>query len=506
MKVQHKTSIITLFLTFFLAFSSFAQSPDNWFNLDPDQDGINGVSTERTYQELLKGRSAKEVIVAVIDGGVDPQHEDLKDVMWKNPKEIPGNGIDDDQNGYVDDIFGWNFIGGKDGENVHHDTYELTRIVGEMEKKFANVKPTELSGSQREEYSKYLTYKKDIDENLEKASAQVAQYDQILTYVNFAIKMAKEAIGDAPITKETIDQLDEAKYGMVKAFFDQLLPQMGDFEGNIDDLESLIVNDLEEALEHEKDKVEYGYNTDFNPRTIVKDNYQDKTERFYGNPDVKGPDAFHGTHVAGIIAANRSNDVGIKGVANHVRIMAVRAVPDGDERDKDVANAIRYAVDNGAQIINMSFGKGYSPDEIEVEKAIKYAEKKNVLLVHAAGNDGQNNDETDNFPNATFEKKKGLFSKKKATNWIEVGALNWRGGEDMVAGFSNYGKRKVDVFAPGQEILSTAPDGAYKEASGTSMASPVVAGVAAVIKSYFPELKAKEIKEILDPQCPSLRR
>ncbi len=496
MKVFRKAPLI-LALFLILTISLGAQAPENWFNLDPEQDGINGVSTERTYMELLKGRSSQQVIVAVIDGGVDPEHEDLKDVMWKNPGEIPGNGIDDDQNGYIDDVYGWNFIGGKDGENVHHDTYELTRIVGAMEKKYENANPAEMNTSEKEDFALYLTYKKEVDEKRENASAQVAQFDQILTYVNFAIKMAKEAIGDAPITPELLDTLDDTKYGMVKAFFDQLLPQMGHFEGNIDDLEQLIVNDLQEALDHEKNKVDYGYNPEYNPRSIVGDNYEDKSERYYGNADVKGPDAFHGTHVAGIIAAKRGNDIGINGVADNVLIMAVRAVPDGDERDKDVANAIRYAVDNGAHIINMSFGKGYSPEEIEVEKAIKYAAKNNVLLVHAAGNAGQNNDENDNFPNAIFNHKRGLFGKKKANNWIEVGALNWRGGEDMVASFSNYGQENVDVFAPGQEIYSTAPDGAYKEASGTSMAAPVVSGVAAVLKSYFPDLKAKDLKEIL---------
>ncbi|MDH3652351.1 MAG: S8 family serine peptidase, partial [Saprospiraceae bacterium] len=198
-----------------------------------------------------------------------------------------------------------------------------------------------------------------------------------------------------------------------------------------------------------------------------------------------------------IIAANRSNEVGMKGVAEHVKIMAIRAVPDGDERDKDVANAIRYAVDNGASIINMSFGKGFSPHELEVEKAIKYAEKKDVLLVHAAGNSSQDNDVEPNFPNGRYDKKRGLFGKKTAKNWIEVGALSWEKDENMVASFSNYGQLNVDLFAPGHEIYSTAPDGNYQAASGTSMASPVVAGVAAIIRAHFPNLKAKEVKSIL---------
>ena len=472
-------------------------APENWFNLDPQKDYVNGVSSDLLHAEILSQRSARQVIVAVIDGGVDPLHEDLKDKMWVNPGEIAGNGIDDDENGYIDDIYGWNFIGGSGGQNVHHDSYELTRIVGQMGKKYEDVNPATLSGEEKEEYAKYLTYKKDIDKELAKASEKVEQFDQILTYITFALKMSREALGDKPITKENIDALDDGEFGMVKGFFDQLLPQLGDFDGNIDDLEKLIVKDMEEALEHEKNKVDYGYNVDFNPRDIVNDDYTNVRERFYGNADVKGPDAFHGTHVAGIIAANRNNDLGMKGVAEHVKIMAIRAVPDGDERDKDVANAIRYAVDNGASIINMSFGKGFSPDELEVEKAIKYAEKKDVLLVHAAGNASQDNDAEPNFPNARYDIKRGLFGRKKAKNWIEVGALSWEKEEDMVATFSNYGQENVDLFAPGHEIYSTAPDGAYEAASGTSMASPVVAGVAAIVRAHFPKLKAKEVKEIL---------
>ena len=479
--------------------SIFAQTmaPDNWFNLDPDHDQVYGVSSDRLHQELLFDIEPTPVIVAVIDGGVDPDHEDLKDKMWINEDEIAGNGIDDDKNGYVDDVHGWNFIGGSDGENVHHDTYELTRIVGALSRKYENINPNKLSGPEKNEYAKYLTYKEDVDEALDKASEQVEQFDQILTYINFALKMSREALGDKPITKANVDALDEEKFSMVKSFFDQLLPQLGNFEGNLDDLEKLIVADLEEALEHEKNKVDYGYNLNYNPRSIVDDNYADVNERFYGNNDVKGPDAFHGTHVAGIIAANRKNDVGIKGIAEHVKIMAIRAVPDGDERDKDVANAIRYAVDNGAKVVNMSFGKGFSPNEAEVEKAIKYAEKRDVLLIHAAGNSSQDNDVEPNYPNGKYDHKRGLFGRKKAKNWIEVGALSWEPGEDAVASFSNYGKKNVDVFAPGHEINSTAPDGAYEVASGTSMAAPVVAGVAAIVRAHFPELKAEEVKEVI---------
>lgn len=497
MKTKQLSLLVTLCVTANLSVLAQPMAPENWFNLDPERDNIYGVSTERTYLELLKDKARQTVVVAVIDGGVDPEHEDLKNVMWKNPGEIQGNGIDDDMNGYVDDVYGWNFIGGKDGKNVHHDTYEQTRIVAKLEKRFGQINPSQVSKNDKEQYNRYITLKEDIDKKKEQAKADLAQYEQILSFIKAALSQAKQALGDLPVTQENVDKLDGQKYGMVKGFFAQLLPQMEDFEGNVDDLEGLLVGDYEQAVEDERNKVEYSYNLEFDPRQIVGDDYSNIREKHYGNPDVKGPDAFHGTHVAGIIAADRTNDIGIKGVADNVKIMAIRAVPDGDERDKDVANAIRYAVDNGAHIINMSFGKGYSPDEKEVERAIRYAEKNNVLLVHAAGNSSDDNDTEPNFPNVTYDKKKGLFSKKRAANWIEVGALSYERGVDMVATFSNYGQENVDLFAPGHMIYSTAPDGHYKDASGTSMASPVVSGVAAVIKSHFPDISAKELKTIL---------
>jgi subtilisin family serine protease len=482
------------------AFKSLqAQSnlPDNWFNLDLATDKMLGVSSDKTYNELLKGKSGRTIVVAVIDGGVDPHHEDLKDVMWVNPGEIADNGIDDDQNGYIDDIYGWNFIGGTNGKNVHYDTYELTRVVQDMEKRYEAKNPDDLSDKEKKEYAKYLSYKKDIESQLDKANKNLAKYEQILTYVNFAMQMAKEALGEEAISQSSVDSLDDSKYGMVKSFLQDILPQLGTFDGNIDDLQVLISKDLQEALNHEKQKVDYGYNISFDPRNIVQDNYKNVSEKFYGNNDVKGPDAFHGTHVAGIIGAKRDNQIGINGVSKNVRIMAIRAVPDGDERDKDVANAILYAVDNGASIINMSFGKGFSPDEKQVEKAIKYAQKKDVLIVHAAGNSNQDNDVESNYPNAQFDIKHGLFSRKKATNWVEVGASTWMNDENLVASFSNYGRSKVDIFAPGHEIYSTAPDSKYEAASGTSMAAPVVSGVASILRAYFPEKSAKAIRNII---------
>ena len=289
---------------------------------------------------------------------------------------------------------------------------------------------------------------------------------------------------------------------MSKGIMSKLVESVGDQE-SVAKMREDLDEQLKSEIERYEGKAKFQYNPDLDTRKdIVKDDYANPDDRNYGNSDVKGPDAFHGTHVAGIIGAIRDNNKGIKGVADNVRIMSVRCVPDGDERDKDVANAIRYAVDNGATVVNMSFGKSYSWDKNAVDRAVKYAADHDVLLVHAAGNDAKNND-TDhtNFPTPNFERKslwQRWFGKKRATNWIEVGALSWKTEDKSVAGFSNYGQTNVDVFSPGVDIYSTAPDGKYQNASGTSMASPVTAGVAAMIRSYFPELTAEQVKECIE--------
>jgi subtilisin family serine protease len=238
-------------------------------------------------------------------------------------------------------------------------------------------------------------------------------------------------------------------------------------------------------------KLKYHLNPEYNSRSIVGDDYQNVKEKGYGNNDVTGTFAEHGTHVAGIIAANRTNNLGIKGIADNVRIMVIRAVPNGDERDKDVANAIYYAVENGARVINMSFGKDYSPHKEAVDAAVKYAEDKGVLLVHGAGNDGKNIDDADNYPT------REISTKKVANNWLEVGASSWGDAARFVGDFSNYGKKSVDVFAPGVDVYSTIPRHGYKSNSGTSMAAPVTAGVGALLLSYFPELTAEQVRDII---------
>lgn len=475
-----------MLLVYGLAWAQPAEAPKNWFHLNQAADGYPGVSSDMLYNDLLKDSKGAPVIVAVIDGGVDYEHEDLDDVMWVNEDEIPGNGVDDDKNGYVDDIYGWNFIGGADGENVHYDNLEVTRLYRKYKDRYENVDREDLPKKEREQYDQWQEYEEEVTQKREEMEQQAALYGGIYE----AVQNLKEKIGKKEITLEDVrnfetdDQLLQRSAMVVS----NMMAQGNSFES--------IIGDLEEAYDYFNSQYEYYYNPEFDSRHIVGDDYDDPTERYYGNPDVKGPDARHGTHVAGIIGAERHNDIGIDGVANNVKIMALRVVPDGDERDKDVANAIIYAVDNGAKVINMSFGKGYSPYKKVVDDAVKYARKKDVLLVHAAGNDGQQNFEDNNYPNDRFAKK-GLFGPRYADNWIEVGAVNWKGGENIAADFSNYSADNVDVFAPGVDIYSTVPEDKYEALPGTSMASPMVAGVAAVLRSYFPDLSAEQVKEII---------
>lgn len=462
------------------AFFVNAQAPENWYNLDKSTDNVQGVSSEKAYKELLQGKESSTVVVAIIDSGVDEEHEDLKDVMWINEDEIAGNGIDDDKNGYIDDIYGWNFIGGKDGKHVGKDSYELTRVYTYLKNKKRNKKEEARYKKIREEFDSKVT-----------GMQQSMQETQAIYGV---VTSLMEALDGKPMTSENVKAIEAKgdKITMAKQLFAAVfVPQLETPNDTIPGEE--IVAQLEGALNYYTDALEYGYNEEFNPRDIVGDNYMKSKEKSYGNNDITGPDARHGTHVAGIVGAVRTNDLGNKGVADNVRLMAIRAVPDGDERDKDVANAIIYAVDNGAKVINMSFGKAYAFDKKAVDKAVKYAERKGVLLVHAAGNSSLNTDVESNYPNKYCKDN----TSKPYSNWLEVGALSWKGGADAPATFSNYGKRNVDVFAPGVDIYATVPGSEYEALSGTSMASPVTAGVAALVWSYYPTLTVKELRKCL---------
>ncbi len=493
-------NIIFLMVFILVGHLNAQHPPKDWYHNDPVTSEYQGIGTYKAYEELLKNRSSVPVVVAVIDSGVDVEHEDLATNMWVNAGEIPNNGVDDDNNGYVDDIHGWNFIGGKNGENVNKDTYEATRLYKKYHYKYKDANEGNLSKDQKNEYKVYLKVKEELEGKRKSAETNIEKLKEQKESVIAGITSLVALLDGKAITKENVSAIETDDSGA--AFGKNVLMRNLSDEDSFETLDGIVteISDrFQGGFDHYQGQLDYAYNPDFEPRTIVGDNYGDVYEKGYGNNAFEGPDALHGTHVAGIIGAVRNNETGMDGVAANVQIMTLRAVPDGDERDKDVANAIIYAVDNGASIINMSFGKGFSWNKKAVDEAVNYATKNDVLLVHAAGNSAQNNDSSDNYPNDTYEKGFGFlfWKKKKSATWIEVGALSHKSDKESVASFSNYGKQNVDVFAPGQEIYSTLPDNEYQYLAGTSMASPVIAGTAALLRSYFPSLSATQVKDII---------
>lgn len=448
----------------------------HWAHADLETDTIPGMSLDKAYK-FLEGKTGETVIVAVIDSGIDIEHEDLKDVVWTNTKEIAGNGIDDDHNGYVDDIHGWNYLGGNGV--AAPEQLEITRIVAGYNDRFEGKTINDIAEEEKpafKEYEKYLAAYK-------ASSGRHFQTLERLVQIEGVIASVKSFVGKkGDLTLEDLQAIS-TEDEKIKAQVSGLLPMFGNG-----------FNEEKFNEYYESQKKNKNYDFDFDGRAIVGDKPNDINDVTYGNPNVIGSvdDEIHGTHVAGIILASRNNGVGMNGVAHNAKLMSLRAVPDGDERDKDIALAIRYAADNGAKVINMSFGKSFSPYRHWVFEAIKYAEEKDVLLVHAAGNDSKNIDKSENWPTDSKDK-----ISEYVDNVITIGAMSVNYNEGLPAGFTNYGQLNVDVFAPGVQIYSTFPKNEYQSISGTSMASPEVAGVAALIRSYYPQLSASQVKHII---------
>ena len=445
---------------------TLAEAPKNWQLLDESTDNVPGISSERAMKELLAGKQPKRtVLVAIIDNGIDTAHVDLKANLWTDPNTR---------------LHGWNFIGGKDGKDVNFDTFEVTRQYARCHggKAAAGGAPvltdTALCAQIDADYNKQRT---ELESN-------VGTYRQINDVYTKIVPLLQKAAHVSTADSLTADRVR----AVVPSTPMETQARQIYLELASEGATPAVIADGLTTLEGQ---LKYSLNPDYNPRTIVGDNYADPNQRDYGNSDVMGPDAKHGSHVAGIIGAVRGNGIGIDGIAPAVKFMMIRTVPNGDERDKDVANAIRYAADHGAQIISMSFGKPYSPYKAAVDDAVKYADAKGILMVHAAGNDGADLANGKNFPTATYA------AGGNPTNWIEVGASSWKGGDSLAATFSNYGQQQVDVFAPGVDILSTIPGNQYERDSGTSMAAPVVSGLAALLMDFYPTLSAADIKKII---------
>ncbi len=446
----------------------------NWAHADLMTDTIPGISLDKAYK-FLEGKKGVPVIVGVVDSGEDIEHEDLSANIWTNPKEIPGNGKDDDKNGFIDDVHGWNFLG-----KTLHENIELTRLLKKFKPRFDGKSEADIAEADKKDFAQYQEMIKVYDAKVKGLSPQKQFVDMLFdAYKSLAKALNKEEFNakDLEALKTEDTDLLRAKNMIIRGLFSR----GASFKG------------LKKYKDYLDGQLNYYYNLDFNGRK-QGDNYEINEPKVYGDNDVIGDKNIeeHSTHVAGIIGAIRNNGIGIDGVAQNIKIMPVRVVPEGDEYDKDVANGIRYAVDNGAKVINMSFGKGYSPQSQWVYDAIKYAESKDVLLVHAAGNDAADNDKVHNFPNDAKDWKTEF-----ADNLITVGALSPNYDENLPANFSNYGKLNVDVFAPGVQIYSTIPNNKYEFFNGTSMAAPEVAGIAALIRSYYPKLTASQVKHIL---------
>lgn len=482
MKQLKRSILLALLISLFataIGFSQANQPQPNWQNLDYGTDSLMGISLDKAYSELLRGKKSESVIVAVLDGGVDIAHEDLQSVIYSNKKEKL-NGIDDDHNGYVDDVNGWNFLGNAD-KDINFETLELVRQLRILKRRIEEKVLDTASNIQDPDYKKFGLLKAEYLKTYEETSRIFSGISGFkATLENMESKIGENAL-DLKGFSNFKPQEPEEVY-VKKAVVDVLLDGDTDYK-------TFKKNEIDDVYDHYYEKLNYQLNLDYNPRAELGISTQ---TRFYGNNHVIGPDAMHGTHVAGIIAADRNNKMGINGIADNVKILSVRTVPNGDEHDVDVANAIRYAVDQGAKIINMSFGKSYSNNKKLVDDAVKYADSKDVLIVHAAGNDNKNLDLESNFPNKFYEDGNGV-----AASWLEIGASAPLIDEHLKANFSNYGKTTVDVFAPGVQIYSTTPNSTYQSLNGTSMASPVVTGIAALIRSYYPKLTALQVKEII---------
>ncbi len=494
MKINLKTTVVAAVALLAINAEVIAQQmpakaadlPKNWHTLDLKKDGYFGVSLNQAY-DFLKGKKSTTVVVATIDSGVDTLQKDLQPILWINTREKAGNGKDDDHNGYVDDVHGWNFLGGPNNRCDVNETTEEVREYYRLKDKYAAI-TTAAAAKDKPEYAYWLKVKGIRDSTVGKSQAELNQLSPLmnaLVTTDAFLKRSLHLKAGQSFTKNDLNKLDSKNDTLTQSKY----------------IWGLIFQDADNAKTDTKTITELNeyitkLNNDINPdldarKRVVGDNPNDINDKVYGSNQLKFDDASHGTGVAGLIGAIRNNGYGIDGIADNVRIMAIKAVPNGDEYDKDIANAIRYAVNNGAKVVNMSFGKKISPHKKWVDDAIKYAAEKDVLLVQASGNDNQDVDAKPEFPNDTF------LDGTTSDNLISVGASAALNDENLAATFSNYGKKNVDVFAPGVKVTSIDKDAEFNTADGTSFASPITAGIAALVLEYYPTLSARQLKEVI---------
>ena len=460
--------------------------PKNWYLLDQKKDGYAGISLDSAYL-FVKNKKSKPVLVAIIDSGVDTLQKDLQGILWVNPREKPSNGKDDDHNGYIDDRHGWDFLGGKNGKADIDETSEEIRGYYKLVDKYRNATGP-IDGNQKE-YDYWLKVKAIRDTTISHSTRDLEYLRPELSALmisNGFIKKALKLPAAGSFSMKDLDSIQSKNDTIVesKLVWSEVFQQEGTSSTNV-----AVLKDISEYVK----KLNNDLNPDLgNRKEIVGDDPDVNDGKPYGNNILDYSNASHGTGVAGLIGAKRNNGYGIDGVADNVKIMVLMAVSNGDEYDKDIANAIKYAVDNGAKVINMSFGKRISPHKDWLDAMYKYAADKDVLLVHASGNENLNTDSVQEYPNATF-----LDGTVHDSNVIEVGASASKLDTALAASFSNYGKKTVDVFAPGVKVTSIDLGAEFDTADGTSFSAPIVTGIAALILEYYPKLSAAQVKEAI---------
>ncbi len=475
-----------------------------WFQKDYQQDAVPGISLDKFYTQNTKKSKSKSIIVAVIDTQIDIHHEDLKGQLWINTKEIPNNGIDDDDNGYIDDINGWNFLGTPSGGYVVWTNFEYTRLVRDWAPLFKNKTESQIAIHDISNYKEYRKALKKLEEEnryYKNWMKSVSHSESIYPLIKDTLKyfFPKQDYNyrqlDSMYQKHKIN---DKTYRQRQTDNDRDLGALIDYMMAILEVNQNTFEDIKNKKTELDSIIDKNLNLNFNERTAIGDD-PSVLEKGYGNNNISNikvghrPIQDHATKVSGIIAANRTNSIGIKGIAENVKIMPLNISASGDEHDKDIAMAIRYAVDNGAKVINMSFGKEFSLHKQWVFEAFQYAEEHDVLLVHVAGNNSFNVDENPYYPSDIAYDG----SKEVCGNFINVGSISSKLDSSFVSSFSNYGKQNVDLFAPGEEIYTTTYPNTYGTDSGTSLAGPMVSGTAALIWSYYPKLTAQEVKQII---------
>lgn len=487
-----QTLCLLLFFPLVIYSQETQKKDKNWHHKNFQKDGVCGIDTDKAYQ-YLKNKKSNPVIVAVLDVGIDVTHKDLIKNLWVNKDEIIGNGIDDDGNGFIDDIHGWNFLGNDKGENIYYARLEEARIYSALYPKFKDIDSLKVKKKDRDNYKLYQEVKTTLKIGVESAKAKLKQYQQIKD----AIVEIEMLLGDKACTATNLDALNISSQNpftsSIRDQFSESMKNGTNKSTTIEELKKSVDKQLAAGIKSKQDALDYFYNPDYKDHQIIASNFDSSNFKYYGNNNYLGNTKdYHGNHVAGIIGAIRNNNLGMDGIAENVKIMSIKMIEEGDEHDTDVANAIRYAVDNDAKVINMSFGKSRSLYKNKVDKAIKYAKKRDVLIVQGAGNAGKEITLKNNFPNAYTSNGRKIYD-----GWITVGAISNKKDSLLIPYFSNYSKKYVDVFAPGVSIYSLGLNDEYEFASGTSQATPVVSGVAALLLSYFPDLSATEIKEVI---------